>query len=116
MAEEAPRLLPQAELKTLTDGVTLLPPLFCGGHGPGMIIVLPTTILVRVRVNGGSVCINGLPPPLLRWSEEGFAVVQILESVLHSTLSMNDVFELAVSTLENCEQCDSENGVGMVSK
>jgi len=104
--------LPTAELKELGSGVTLLPPLSRRGYGPGLIIVLPSG--TPEYKAGGTLCEDGVPPPLLKWSEEGFAVVQILESAFERTGTVDEVFNLAISGLRNCPECPEEGGIGLV--
>jgi carboxymethylenebutenolidase len=112
MADQTAAPLPTAELKDLAAGVSLLPPLSRRGHGPGMIILLPNE--TPSYINGGTVCNDGIPPPLLKWAEEGFAVVQILEAALEQATNVNELFELAISALKGCEQCHEEDGIGLV--
>jgi carboxymethylenebutenolidase len=112
MADQTAAPLPTAELKDLAAGVSLLPPLSRRGHGPGMIILLPNE--TPSYTNGGTVCSDGIPPPLLKWAEEGFAVVQILEATLEQATNVNELFELAISALKGCEQCHEEDGIGLI--
>ena len=104
--------LPTAELKELAPGVTLLPPLSRRGYGPGLIIVLPNG--TPNYKAGGTLCEDGVPPPLLKWSEEGFAVVQILEGAFDAADTPDEIFYLAVSGLTNCPECHDEDGIGLV--
>jgi carboxymethylenebutenolidase len=112
MPEQTAAPLPTAELKDLAAGVSLLPPLSRRGHGPGMIILLPNE--TPSYTSGGTACCDGIPPPLLKWAEEGFAVVQILEAALEQATNVNELFELAISALKGCEQCHEEDGIGLV--
>lgn len=105
--------LPQAELRQITKDISLLAPLTRQGHGPGLIIILPSETPSYAR---GAICHDGQLPPLLKWAEEGFAVVQIIESAIHSASHVSDVFEQALHALQECSQCHVENGVGLVSK
>jgi carboxymethylenebutenolidase len=112
VVDGTPAPLPTAELKDLAEGVSLLPPLSRRGHGPGIIILLPKD--TPSYTNGGTVCSDGIPPPLLKWAEEGFAVVQILEAALEQARNVNDILELAVLALKGCEKCHEEDGIGLV--
>ncbi|PMD35936.1 hypothetical protein L207DRAFT_637120 [Hyaloscypha variabilis F] len=103
--------LPIAELKDLVPGITLLPPLSRRGYGPGLIIILPSE---TPEYKGGTVCEDGVPPPLLKWSEEGCAVVQILESAFEAASTTEALFEIAISGLRNCPECHKEGGIGLV--
>ena len=92
--------LPIAELKDLVPGITLLPPLSRRGYGPGLIIILPSgTPECKAE---GTLCEDRVPPPLLKWSEEGFAVVKILESAFEAADTSDEVFEMVVSELKDC--------------
>jgi carboxymethylenebutenolidase len=112
MADQTATPLPTVELKDLSAGVSLLPPLSRRGHGPGMIILLPNE--TPSYINGGTVCSDGIPPPLLKWAEKGFADVQVLEAALEQATDANELFELAISELKSCEQCHEEDGIGLV--
>ncbi|OAG39897.1 hypothetical protein AYO21_05963 [Fonsecaea monophora] len=106
--------LPTADLVKVTDHISLLPPLSRKGHGPGLILVLPAN--APRYTNGGVVCENGIPPPLLKWAEEGFAVVEIRgeEFTQGSTTTATEILAKAVAALEECEKCDVKDGIGMV--
>ncbi|RDW91815.1 carboxymethylenebutenolidase [Coleophoma crateriformis] len=109
---EAQVVLPKATLVDLLDAVSLLPPLSRRGHGPGLIVLLPKD--TPTYLEGGVVCENGLPPPLLKWAEEGFAVVQVLETALGDLTKVNEVFTVAINALRECSECHIEDGVGLV--
>lgn len=63
---------------------------------------------------GGTLCEDGVPPLFLKWSEEGFAVVQILETAFEKTSTAEELFSLAVLGLKNCPECHEEDGIGLV--
>ncbi|KAL2404670.1 hypothetical protein ABEF93_006796 [Exophiala dermatitidis] len=104
--------LPTAELVKIDSHISLLPPLSRRGYGPGLIIVLPED--APTYTDGGTVCEDGIPPPLLKWAEEGFAVLEIREAALRDTDSMQNVVDKAVAALEQCKQCRSDGGIGMI--
>ncbi|KIY03085.1 uncharacterized protein Z520_01552 [Fonsecaea multimorphosa CBS 102226] len=106
--------LPTAELVRVSDHISLLPPLSRKGRGPGLIIVLPAN--APRYAAGGVVCEDGIPPPLLKWAEEGFAVAEIRgeEFSQGTTLETALILGDALSALERCEKCDYNDGVGMV--
>jgi carboxymethylenebutenolidase len=62
----------------------------------------------------GTLCEDGVPPPLLKWSEEGFAVVQILENAFEKAGTTEVLLNLAISGLKNCPECHEEDGIGLV--
>ena len=65
-----PAPLPSINLKTLRTGLSLLYPLSRRGHGPGLIILSATT-------EDPLAFYEGVPSSLVKWAEEGYAVVQI---------------------------------------
>jgi carboxymethylenebutenolidase len=106
--------LPTAELKEFAPGVSLLPPLTRRGYGPGLIIMLPNG--TPSYKEGGTLCEDGVPPPLLKWSEEGYAVVQILGNAFEQAGTTKELLNLAISGLKNCPECHEEDGIGMQSQ
>lgn len=70
--EETPVPLPSAPVVQLADSLTLQPPLTRRGHGPGLVILVPAYEICPVEAAKSLD-----PPPLQKWAEEGFAVVQI---------------------------------------
>lgn len=106
--------LPQAELLSISPHVSLLPPLSRRGDGPGLIAVLPKE--TPAYKQGGVVCEDGIPPPLLKWAEEGFAVVEIREEALDVGDDVQRVFDAAVAALRECETCHIDDGIGLVGR
>ena len=107
--------LPTAELIKVSKNISLLPPLSRKGHGPGLIIVLSEN--APRYPQGGVICVDGVPPPLLKWAEEGFAVVEIRHDqsdIQESGSREKAALQKAVGALEECEQCDSSDGIGMI--
>ncbi|KAL2398011.1 hypothetical protein ABEF95_000965 [Exophiala dermatitidis] len=109
---EGQATLPTAELGKIDSHISLLPPLSRRGYGPGLIIVLPED--TPTYTDGGVVCEDGIPPPLLKWAEEGFAVLEIREAALRDTDSAQNVVDKAVAALEQCKQCRPEGDMGMI--
>ena len=66
-SQRAPPPLP----RTISPSITLQPPLSRRGKGPGLVLVLDH-YAAREAKDG---CLD--PPPLQKWAEEGFAVVQV---------------------------------------
>jgi carboxymethylenebutenolidase len=103
-----------AEFKELAPEVSLLPPLDRKGYGPGLIVVLPKG--VPSYKEGGTLCTDGIPPPLLKWSEEGFVVLQILEIAFKQGGTTEELLNLARLGLKECPECQEEDGIGLVGK
>ncbi|EXJ60016.1 hypothetical protein A1O7_04164 [Cladophialophora yegresii CBS 114405] len=107
--------LPTAELVKVTDHISLLPPLSRRGHGPGLVLVLPENAPRYPR--DGVICVDGIPPPLLKWAEEGFAVVEIRCGGSDGMGSENvekAALQKAITALEECDKCDAKDGIGMI--
>lgn len=99
-----PPSLPQSKPQDVGVGLRLLPPLSRLGHGPG-IILLP-------QDSGDSLAIiNGVPGSLIKWAEEGFAVIEIQPTALAGD---GNAFKEAVEALKSCDQCDYNGKVGVV--
>lgn len=113
-----PVKLPTADLVKVDDHVSLLPPLSRRGYGPGLILVMPED--APTYPHAGTVCVDQIPPPLLKWAEEGFAVVEILAPAFTSKSTGADaaqgVFTKAITALETCDTCREEDGVGLIGK
>lgn len=106
--------LPTADLVKLSHHVSLLPPLSRKGHGPGLIIVLPEG--APQYTQGGVLCEDGIPPPLLKWAEEGFAVVEVREEELTTSRTETEVMGEAIAALMGCEKClcGDDGGIGVI--
>lgn len=111
---EPPVAIPTAELSKVDDHISLLPPLSRRGYGPGLILVLPQD--APAYPEGGTVCVNQVPPPLLKWAEEGFAVVEVREPAFKSTSRAQEVLAKAVTVLEGCDKCNENDGIGLIGK
>ncbi|EXJ89904.1 carboxymethylenebutenolidase [Capronia epimyces CBS 606.96] len=109
---EEPVQLPTAELVRVDEHISLLPPLSRRGYGPGLIIILPEE--TPAYAQGGVVCEDGVPPPLLKWAEEGFATVEIREAAFTRSGSVQSVLGRAVAALGACERCREEGGIGVI--
>jgi carboxymethylenebutenolidase len=99
--------LPEADLLKIDNTIALLPPLSRKGHGPGLIIVLPRD--APAYPEGGVLCVDGTPPPLLKWSEEGFAVIEVRGGNI-----AKPILEKAVKALDDCAKCDVDDGIGII--
>jgi carboxymethylenebutenolidase len=65
------------------------------------------------RGTGPEKCLD--PPPLQKWAEEGFAVVQLLVPGKPDD-GGEFPLEKALETLKGCEACEFEKGVGLICK
>ncbi|KAM5341245.1 hypothetical protein ACJ41O_015354 [Fusarium nematophilum] len=101
-----PAPLPSPQLKVVRPGITLLPPLSRRGTGPGLIVLAPASA-DPLRIH------EGVPSALLKWAEEGYAVVQLDESVFEGAHS-RDVLNEAVEILSQCDKCE-KGKVGLIA-
>jgi carboxymethylenebutenolidase len=107
--DEQPVPIPSAPLVTLGPDIVLQPPLSRRGHGPGLIIFLPS---IEYQSEVDSRVRKPLDPaPVQKWAEEGFAVIGITggsDSIVESTLN------LAVTTLVNLDEVDIKDKLGVL--
>ncbi|KAL1852097.1 hypothetical protein Daus18300_012309 [Diaporthe australafricana] len=101
-----PPPLPSPELTEVMPGVSLLLPLSRLGTGPGMII-LTNDYKDSLAIN------EGVPSPLVKWAEEGYAVVEIQATALST--SKEHVIKSALETLRDCDKCKTKDKVGLVA-
>ncbi|TVY83719.1 hypothetical protein LSUE1_G003387 [Lachnellula suecica] len=103
--QEQPVALPSTEPVQLAKGITLQPPLSRKGHGPGLIIVTPTSTPQPTTPD--------FLPPLQKWAEESFVVVEIRNSAFEVENDVEEAFAVAERGLE---QCASREGgkIGLV--
>lgn len=102
-----PPRLPTPDLSEVVPGVSLLRPLSRRGTGPGMIILTsdhedPLAI------------IEGVSSPLVKWAEEGYAVVEIQARALQT--GKGHLIKSAVEQLEGCENCEPKDKIGLVGE
>jgi carboxymethylenebutenolidase len=99
--------IPSAPPQQLSPHLTLQPPLSRRGAGPGLILVVDHYAPLEVSDKSLD------PPPLQKWAEEGFAVVQIkVPGKPEDGGEFN--LERAFEALKACEQCVWGDGVGLV--
>lgn len=102
---QPPPPLPSPNLVELGEGLKLLLPLTRRGHGPGIILLTPDTddpLAIR----------EGVPSLLVKWAEEGYAVVGIEERALAAGASQ--LLKTALEALSKCEKCEPKGKVGLV--
>lgn len=93
----------------ISPHLSLQPPLSRRGKGPGLILILDHYALIEASEKHLD------PPPLQKWAEEGFAVVQVL---VPGKVDDGGEFPLdrALEALKTCEGCHFGEGVGLVCK
>lgn len=100
-----PPPLPSPKLSDVAPGVALLRPLSRRGTGPGMII-LTSDYHDSLAIN------NGVPSPLVKWAEEGYAVVEVQAKAMFGGL--DKVMESAIQILMECDKCEPKDKIGLV--
>ncbi|KAH7028912.1 uncharacterized protein B0I36DRAFT_245320 [Microdochium trichocladiopsis] len=107
--------LPETRLEQVTEGITLSHPLSRRGHGPGFIVVVPST----GTAGPGVLAIKGgTPSPLMKWAEEGFVTVEITEAALSASSDAVVKACAAIAACESTQAADpavSRDGVGLVA-
>lgn len=103
----APREYPKPQI--VSEQITLQAPLSRHGKGPGLVLVVDH----YAKTEKSEKHLD--PPPLQKWAEEGFAVVQLL---LPGKVEDGGEFPLkkALELLEGCAECEFEKGVGLICK
>lgn len=97
--------LPSPNLSELKPGVSFLLPLTRRGYGPGLIVLTANTddpLAIK----------DGVPSHLVKWAEEGYAVVGIEERAF--ALGASTLLTLAVDALAKCEKCEPKGIIGLV--
>ncbi|KAF5853669.1 hypothetical protein GGP41_006456 [Bipolaris sorokiniana] len=97
-ADQTPLPLPVTSLTRLAPGVILSQPLSRKGSGPGLIVLVNqsgATNDTTLRIE------NGVPSPLMKWGEESYTVVELLEEAFFEG---KDPISLAVSELSKAER------------
>lgn len=118
-SESAPPL-PSAPSSVLGPSSVLQPPLSRRGSGPGIVLVLPSPSAIPPLGPDAEKPLD--PEPLLKWAEEGFAVVAITLSEPEMELtgddaSASDVVNLirdAVDALRKHESVDTKDQFALV--
>ncbi|KAJ9642680.1 hypothetical protein H2204_002328 [Knufia peltigerae] len=104
-----PPPLPSVDLKELKPGVSLLLPLTRRGYGPGLIVLTTDT-------NDPLAIKDGVPSHLVKWAEEGYAVVGIEERAFAASGDVSTLLlTLAVDALAKCDKCEPKGIIGLVA-
>lgn len=102
-----PAPLPQPKPQPVAEGITLLPPLSRLGHGPGLVILHPDS-------DKHLDIIEGVPSALIKWAEEGYAVVEIQARALQN--NAGETLGLALRHLRGCDGFVKDSKIGLVGK
>lgn len=97
--------LPSAKPYNVISNVVVQPPLSRRGHGPALILVVPSDADLSSHAKTLD------PPPLQKWAEEGYAVAQI---TLEGDGDFRDELNQAVEALEQLDTCDSNEKMGLI--
>ncbi|KAM3511328.1 hypothetical protein MY11210_005001 [Beauveria gryllotalpidicola] len=103
-----PAPLPCGRLQKLTSGISLQPPLTRRGLGPGLILLTTVHEYDEDRSHR-----DDAPTPVIKWAEEGYAVVQISAAAIES-LGAEQVFFVAMAALGSCDACQPKEKIGLV--
>lgn len=101
--------LPPTKIHRIAPDVNLLEPLSRRGTGPGIVAVVHETGLVsdhEARIE------DGVPSGIMKWAEEGYAVVELLPEVWESGERLPLVE--AVDALRMCKTCEPKGQVGLI--
>ncbi|CAF3455318.1 unnamed protein product [Fusarium graminearum] len=101
-----PAPLPQTKPQTVTEGITLLPPLSRLGHGPGLVILHPDS-------DKHLDIIDGVPSALVKWAEEGYAVVEVQAKAFKT--DAGDVLKSALQALRSCDGFVKDDKIGLIA-
>lgn len=104
--DETPVPLPSAALIQLSPDVILQPPLSRRGYGPGLIILASRDVSLEKGPNSLD------PPPLQKWAEEGYAVVQITSVEAASKFAKD--WEAAIEALSALPECIPNDKIGII--
>lgn len=103
--------IPSPKLTDVGTAISLLEPLSRRGTGPGLIVLVPNQSDVdsddRLAIK------NGVPSPLVKWAEEGYAVVEIQEKASNNA---QQSLQLALQALEQCQKCEPKGTYGLVGE
>ncbi|KAM0234975.1 hypothetical protein ACHAP5_009879 [Fusarium lateritium] len=99
--------LPSIKLEVLSPGLSLLWPLSRRGYGPGLIILSATS-------DDPVAFYDGAPSSMVKWAEEGYAVVQI-EAAAFEGKESEVVLREAIEALRQCDKCELNENVGLVA-
>lgn len=110
--DEQPIPLPNAALLRISQNIVLQLPLSRRGTGPGIVIFLPDPAQVVFTNQSAPKPLD--PDPIIKWAEEGFAVVAITGS--NDLPSIVQALKEALEVLQTLEQVDVKQKFAVISE
>lgn len=103
-----PPPLAQPQLKNVSQGLNILPPLTrCKEAGPGIIILVPDgSPSVKIE--------QGVPSLTLKWAEEGYTVAEVQPSYFEA--EELSPLKRVIEALKDCAECSSADKVGIIGE
>lgn len=102
--------LPSAPKITISNNAVFQPPLTRRGTGPGIIIFLPPSTDVKLRIPHD----KGLDPePIQKWAEEGFAVVGVTPPPSSWSI-VEEALKRGVDVLLSAEELDIKDKFAVI--
>ncbi|KAA8649608.1 hypothetical protein EYZ11_004327 [Aspergillus tanneri] len=108
MATSSP-LLPSSPVISLGRNVILQPPLSRCGHGPGLVLMRPGSH-APCELDKKSLD----PPPVQKWAEESYAVVQVTLDEDSKSESLDDLVRTGMEALMSLAECDKKDKFGLL--
>jgi carboxymethylenebutenolidase len=96
---------PLVQLSVIRPGIALLQPLSRRGHGPGLIVVSPSSS------SGGATIKDGIPSLLMKWAEEGYTVIELGSEAF---VDGKEPLEEAIAQFSQCENCQPKGKIGLI--
>lgn len=104
---ETPVALPSASAFEVSDTITIQPPLTRRGHGPALVILVPSDLDL------GSSAKTLDPPPLQKWAEEGFTVAQ-LKVADGASKNLKSDLRRALEACPGVKECEGSDKLGLI--
>jgi carboxymethylenebutenolidase len=104
--------LPDAPAVQLSGNARLQPPLSRRGHGPGLILLLPSTVPLTTTASHKTLD----PEPCQKWAEEGYAVVEVRvsDSPAAAEWDIQSAISNGIQALKDLESCDEKEKFGLI--
>lgn len=106
----APRTPITTHAEQIGPGISLVNPLTQRGHGPGLIVLVSQSGILS---SSSLVIKDGVPAPVMKWAEEGYAVVEVTKSAILEDAS--GALQTAASALAGAEKCNPKDAVGLIA-
>lgn len=98
-----------ASIEQIDSAIQILPPLTRKDVGPGMLILVDKTLPLQPSRDTLD------PPPMQKWAEEGFTVLQIQLEDNCDSLKFEEILEKALKSLRGHEKCQPKDKIGLIS-